>query len=75
MSFKERVKIGIEYSRYIKRNDINIPLKVRKRRQLFIRWYFDRYGHKRFKDMYHELANEVLWIEDITLESLIFNEK
>lgn len=75
MTFRERVLVGIEYSEYIKLNNIKIPLKVKKRKQLFIRWYFDRYGNKPFNKIYHELANEVLWIEDITLEGLIFNAK
>ena len=75
MPFRDRVNIGIEYMRYIKRNQIKIPNTLRARKLMFIRWYMERYGYKSFIVLFSELANDVLYIKEVTLERLIFNEK
>lgn len=75
MKFNDRVQIGIEYGYYIRINNIIIPENLQKRRVIFIRWYFERYGSKPFSVLFKELASEVLYIEEFTLQSLIFNEK
>ena len=75
MTFTKRVQIGIEFSNYIKRNNIVLSDKCKERRKVFISWYMERFRHKPFSKVYKELAHEVLWIEEITLESLMFNEK
>lgn len=75
MPFRDRVQIGIEYMSYIKLNEIEIPSTLRARKLMFIRWYMERYGYKPFIVLFTELANDVLYIKEVTLERLIFNEK
>ena len=75
MEFKRRVKIGIEWSRYLKRNNIQLPLCLKDRRKIFIDWYFERYSKRPFHKVFKELALEVLYIEETTLGNIIFSEK
>ena len=75
MTFEERLIIGIEYSRYVKRNNLAIPHLLKDRRRMFIRWYMERFSSKSVDQILNELANEILYIREVTLDSIMFNEK
>lgn len=75
MEFNKRVGIGIEFMQYVTYNNIKLPAKMRERKRMFIKWYIERNRRRRYADIITELSNEILYIKEITLERLVFNEK
>lgn len=70
--FIQKVKTLDEFKLYVKNNNIKLPNKSTKRREIFINWYMDIYSDEDINTDIRDLARYYLYISERSLINLLF---